>query len=141
MEGKRKDPGALKAALERFSVSGPGGMSGGGIPKMTITFEVLPSACSPGVFTDAFDLTMESLSTKAEIKAANVAKGDPIVFATHLAYQSMVAFNGTPLGYTEKEWLWEALGTSGRNLVIGQFEHFNAPPEAAKNAKETLRIG
>jgi hypothetical protein len=93
-----------------------------GMPKRRITFTVASDTCSPGVFSEDFELTLESLDSRMEIECARKSKGDATSMAFWYAYHGMSEVNGDRINdaEAEREWLWEALGPA-RQLVMGLF--------------------
>jgi hypothetical protein len=116
----RRTRGLLNATMGRNTTSN--GVIVKGMPKRRITFVISAAACSPGVFTEDFELTLESLTSESELAAARRSKGDQTSLAFLFAYYGMAAVNGDPINdaEAEREWLWEALGPA-RQLVMGLF--------------------
>jgi hypothetical protein len=138
----KRDPGMLKRAFERSTSSIADGKRKT-IPHRRLTFRVDHTICEPDVFDDDFELTVESLTAAAELEASRAAKGDPVTMAVMMARRSVFALNGVPIDRSrgEDEWLWNVLGTAGRNLVMSMFVHVGTPGEAAMGkAAGTLRI-
>lgn len=137
----KRDPGALKRAFERSTQTLDGKKKP--IPHRRITFRVDHTICEPDVFEDDFELTVESLTSSSELAASRAAKGDPVTMAVLMSRASMASLNGVPLDRSrgEDEWLWNVLGTAGRNLVMSMFVHVGTPGDAAMGkAIGTLRI-
>jgi hypothetical protein len=142
-EPESLDPAALDRAFEAWTVkSGKGRGAGKKLPRRTLSFLVDAETCAPGVFEADFRLELRGLTSAVELQCAQKSGGDPAKLAYLLAFESVFSFNGRPLGVTHREWLWEALGSAGRNLVVGQFGTVGTPAdEALKKASETLRVG
>ncbi len=139
---RRLDPGALKSAMSR--TGGDSLASSKGMPRRQATFPVLASECSPGIFDEDFELTIQSLTSHIELDASRKARGDSNVLGTLFARASIHALNGQVLDVNEGEldWLWEALGSGGRQLVMGMFaKTCTVSDEAQKNALSGLRLG
>ena len=82
-----------------------------------------------------FIIQIRSLSPKQEANISKTAESGPQM-SMAFARESVVAVNGDPLKRHHKEWLWNHLGTAGRQLVIGMYaEAFMADPKALKRAK------
>jgi hypothetical protein len=139
---KPLDPGALDRAFEAWTRVAVPGTARPKLPRRSLSFLVDCGICSPGVFEDDFELTVTSLDSGTELACAQRAGADPVRLAMLLAFESLFAFNGRPLGVTHREWLWEALGSAGRNLVISQFGAVGTPgDEALGKASRSLRVG
>ena len=117
------NPDMLKLAMDRASKAvGTGADLGKSpIPRRKITFEVDPDACAPGIFPGPFLLTMQSLSSAEELTALRGVGDDAIAVGLSLAVASLHKLNGTEIGYTQRQWLWEALGSGGRQLCATMF--------------------
>ena len=113
--------GLLKTIASRTGGDTIGSMKG--VPRRRVTFPMPAESCAPGLFDDDFEITVESLSSRVELEAAKKAKADPASISMWFAYYSIVAVNGEPLddGAGERDLFWEALGTSGRQIVMGVF--------------------
>lgn len=132
-------PEALQEAFERFTRSGAG--DGQSMPRRELTFTVDPSYCEPGVFRSDFELTLRSLDSTNELAAATEAEGSGNAMMYGFAKRSVYAFDGQPIDRIRRDFLWEALGTSGRQLVLGKFGELNTASDAAKEkAHATTRI-
>lgn len=135
------DPGFLKRIFEEHAPKFSQGRPTKPLPRLKVEFVVDHEACAPGVFPEDFRLALLGATSYSEQLAAKDAKGDPAVMAIALAKSSMHAVNGTPVVGVQREWLWEALGAGGRNLVMERLVDVQAPSEdAQKKATESLVV-
>lgn len=137
----QRDPGALRRAMAKTTVENR--FAKPIIPRRQVTFLVDASVCAPGIFDEDFELTISSLTSAMELEAAQRAKGEIASLAFHYARLSLLAVNGRQLDTAnmEGDWLWEALGTAGRQLVAGMFAQFAMPDgDAQGKAVRTLRV-
>ena len=138
---RRLDPGALKSAMSR--TGGDSLASSKSMPRRQATFPVLASECAPGIFDEDFELTIRSLPSHIELEQSRKARGDSNVLGILFSRASLHALNGQVIDVNEGEldWLWEALGPGGRQLVMGMFaKTCTASEEAQKNALSGLRL-
>jgi hypothetical protein len=138
---RRLDPNALKSAMSR--TGGDSLASSKGMPRRQATFPVLATECAPGIFDEDFELTIRSLPSHVELEQSRRARGDSNVLGHLFARASIHAMNGQVLDVNEGEldWLWEALSSSGRQLVMGMFaKTCTVSDEAQKNALSGLRL-
>ena len=148
----KEAPGAAAAAMPRrgAQLSEAMGRTGGdsfatmrGMPRRRVTFTMPAEVCAPGIFDEDFDLTLESLTSAQELEGARKARGDSNVLAMIFTRTSIVGFNGTPLNVSEGQldWLWEAIGGAGRQIVMGVFTQIGTPSaDAQKNVMSGLRL-
>lgn len=147
-EKKDLSPTLLQRTFERVTVSGEGArdFTADLVPRKRITFEMDGSECAPGIFVDetgdpvTFTLTLASLTSGMESK---VTRGvmDPSEASYLTVKASIEKLNGAPVLGDQLEFLWEALGAQGRQLVMQMYMHIgNVSPVAAKKAMETLSI-
>jgi hypothetical protein len=89
------------------------------MPRNSETVELQPEQCRPGVFPAPFTITVRELSTREEMAIIKATKGnDGARLGLMMAQRSIYSFNGEPVVKTaHREWLWEALGQRGRNIV------------------------
>ena len=122
--------GALGIAMSRAGGDSIGSMKG--IQRKRATFVVDCGSCEPGMFDEDFELTLQSLDSATELRAAAKSKGDPSTLALWMAYHSLYAVNGVPIDETigERGFLWEALGGC-RHLAMGVFAKSLMPDSAA----------
>ena len=131
-EVRNDDPALLAQIMERRTVSGAGAFGGGEIvPRRRVTFDVDGAECCPGVFVDGegrpvtFKLTLVSLTSAEEIKVTQgVMDPAQAVFAT--AKASIEALNGTRVQGDKLDFLWEALGPGGRQIVVTLYQQVGA---------------
>ena len=82
-----------------------------------------------------FMVQIRSLTPKQEATISKTAVSGPQM-SMEFARESVAAINGAPLKRHQKEWLWNHLGTAGRQLVIGMYaEAFMAAPKALRKAR------
>lgn len=114
------------------------------VPRRSVTFLVDHSVCAPGVFGEDFELTLLALSPADELAAARESKGDVMSMAQAMARRSLHSLNGEVIdrGRGMDEWLWEHLGSGGRQLTTAMFAWVGTPGEDAMGkAQASLRIG
>lgn len=136
-----RNPNALAQAMARVVVENK--LAKPVLPRRLVTFLMDASACLPGLFEDDFEITIGGLTAEMELEAAQAAKGQVATLAFHYARLSLVAVNGKALdkGKLEDEFLWQALGTGGRQIVAGMFAEACMPDEVAQGkARRTLRV-
>lgn len=113
---KPKDPDMLAKAIERTQQAGLGN-GGEMIKRRTVTFDIDCEVCSPGLFTDDLSITLQTLTAGEEMKSSRgLTDGPEIVSA--MARDSILAVNGSKITSVQREFLWEALGPGGRQLVL-----------------------
>jgi hypothetical protein len=100
------------------------------------TFPVSGASCLPGVFVDSegkpmtFKLTVTSLLHSEEIEATRTIKGaTDLPFA--LSKRSLFKFNGVRIDQKKRDFLWEAIGPKGRQLVVYAFSQMNSAGDEA----------
>lgn len=135
--------GFLKAAYQAATV-GIDGKSGGTsrrLPRRTLTFTVDASTCSPGLFSEDFELTLRATSTAEEEAVGAQCRETPERAGKLIAIKMLFAVNGEPIEPGQDEWLWEALGPSGRMLVMGKINELTRPTEEARGkADESTQV-
>jgi hypothetical protein len=139
----RRSPEALREVFER-STKPIGGGARPSVPRRTITFSVDHTICAPGIFEADFELTLMALTPGEELAAAREGKGDVLVMASSMARRSMHSFNGAQIDRSSghDEWLWEVLGSGGRQIVTAMFAFVGTPgEEALGKAQTSLRVG
>ncbi len=140
---------AFAEAFQQFTKAASGGGEAQAMPRRYARFVVDHTVCAPGVFTEDFAVTIASLTSGAELAATREAQADPIALA--FAYAKHAITKAGPadgdgssdrrLSSAEAEWLWEALGQSGRQLVVSMFASvLSAGDEAAGKARTSLRV-
>ncbi len=127
------DPGLLEKVFNRATVAGPGAMSHQGdiVPRKRISFDVDGSDCAPGMFVDGagnyltFRLGLASLTSGEEI---SVTKGvsDPAEAVQVTAKAALELLNGAPILGDQIDFVWEALGSGGRQLVLTMYQEIGA---------------
>jgi hypothetical protein len=139
-KSSKRTKGLLAATMQRTTSESLSGAKG--LPKRRMTFTMPADACSPGVFTEDFDITLEGLTSAVELAAARKSKGDPTSLAFWFAYYGLAAVNGDAINDAEgeRDWLWEALGPA-RQIVMGMFaKGCMADAESQGKALETVRV-
>ncbi len=110
-------------------------------PHEVAEFEVPYDVCGKHLKSQGEDFMVQirSLSPTQEVNISKKAESGPQM-SMAFAAASVVAVNGQPLKAHQKEWLWNHLGTAGRQLVIAMYaEAFMAAPKALKKAKGSRR--
>ncbi len=134
-----RDPGLLARVMAKTTVENR--LTKPVMPRRRVTFLMDAGTCAPGLFDDDFELTIGGLTAAMELEAAQKAKGEIASLAFHYARLSLMAVNGKALAPMESEWLWEALGTGGRQIVAGVFAQFAMPDgDAQGKAVRTMQI-
>lgn len=125
-------PHALSRAMERHTRSGQAAMAGGDvIPRRYSTFVLDFTACEPGVFDEDLSLTLRSLRSSEELGAMRGSGDDPAAVGLGLAKASLCQMNGQTLTDDQREWLWEAIGGGGRQVVCAMYAHSGFTPAEA----------
>ncbi len=137
---KNADRDLFDRVFERMTPTGPNAMRAGAelIRRRRLCFTVDGASCAPDVFVDDsgeyydFELTVQSLSSKEEIESLNgITEPGQVPWA--LAKASLYAVNGKPLPRddTKIDFLWEALGMQGRQVVMLAFNQLGSASAAA----------
>ena len=112
-----------------------------------ITFPVSGEDCAPGMFVDAtgapleFEITLAALSAAQEIKATRGVL-DPTEAVQLMARSSIEKLNGAPVVGEQVEFLWEALGPGGRQLVIVMYQEVGSlSPANLGKARSNFVLG
>lgn len=94
-----------------------------------VTFLFDGSAGAPEIFTDAdtgdyldVEITVRSLSSADEIEALSGISNNIGAAPYALAKRSLHAVEGKPLNSEGRDLIWEALGSTGRQLVLMAFQ-------------------
>lgn len=114
------------------------------VPRRVIEFTMDHTLCAPGVFEEDFDVELIGLTPGDELAAARESKGDVTVMAMSMARRSLSKVNGQAIDRSTgmDEWLWQNLGSGGRQLVVAMFAWVGTPTEdALGKAQTSLRIG
>lgn len=136
----KKPRASLRSVFDRNTTS-LGGGEARKLPRRMLTFTVDADCCAPGIFDEDFELTLGSLTPTMELEAAREAKGDPATMAMIMARKSLVQFNGEAIEAGQDEWLWVALDSGGRQLVMAMFVNVGTPGEVALGkATASLRV-
>lgn len=133
MPARVDDPGLLAKVFDRATVSGPGALSHKGdvVPRQYIDFDVSGSDCAPGMFVDesgasiVFKLGLKSPTSSEEIK---ITKGmqDPAEVVQAMVKASLNTVNGAPIVGEQIDFMWEALGATGRQLAQVMYQEIGA---------------
>ncbi len=143
---RKFDPTVLQRAFDRTTQTGPDAMQGGEIiPRRRITFEFSSEICAPGIFDNpdgsyaTLQMTLAGLTASMEVK---VTKGllDPLETVQMTAKASVEELNGAPVPPDQVEWLWEALGPGGRQLVLTMFQEIGSLTPAAMGKAQATSI-
>jgi hypothetical protein len=143
------DPTLLQRVFDRTTISGAGALSGTReiVPRKRITFPVSGEDCAPGMFVDAtgapleFEITLAALSAAQEIKATRGVL-DPTEAVQLMARSSIEKLNGAPVVGEQVEFLWEALGPGGRQLVIVMYQEVGSlSPANLGKARSNFVLG
>jgi hypothetical protein len=142
-ETKKRNPAFLSETFSRTTAAiGSGGPRE--LPRSSLTFTMEAALCTPGVFEDDFDITIRSTTTAEEESVGAEAKGAPHRAGKLLALKMLHAVNGQPLdrSQAQDEWLWEALGQTGRNVLLKMIEGLVAPgDDSMGKAMASRRLG
>lgn len=122
--------GALASAMQRAGGDSIGSMRG--IQRRRATCVIDCGSCEPGMFDEDFELTLQSLDSATELRAAAKAKGDASQLALWMTYFALHAVNGVVIDESlgERGFLWEALG-GARQLAMGVFAKSLMPDSVA----------
>lgn len=102
------------------------------LPRRALTFTVDAASCSPGVFAEDFELTLRATTTSEEESVGAQCRDAPERAGKLLAIKMLFAVNGEPIEPGQDEWFWEALGPSGRMLVMQKIQELTRPTEEAR---------
>lgn len=132
-------PGFAKQVFEQNTSTNS--MRSKGLPRKMATFVMDHTECGPGVFPQDFKVTLRSLSSRDEMKAAKAAKSDPASLGFEMAKASLYKINGDLLGHAEKEFFWDAFDNGGRQLVMYAFQKIaGAREESVGKVLESLEV-
>lgn len=140
---KPRNPRALLEAFERTTRPLGDGQRPN-VPRRTIQFTVDHTVCNPGVFEEDFEVTLTALTPHDELAATRESKGDVMAMAMSMARRCISHVNGAAVDRSVgmDEWLWNALGTGGRQLVTAMFAYVGTPgEEALGKAQTSLKVG
>ena len=117
---------------------------GVGLPRRHVFFTLDHEACLPGVFAADMTIELVSLTVAAELRASRgsgMEMASLFELSVKLAFEALHSVDGQVLGPAEKEWFWEAISQSGRQVVVQQYRNLIGDrEEAQKKAEATLRI-
>jgi hypothetical protein len=125
----------FKSILGKLSSKASEGGAPKNIRRRLVTFVLDHELCEPGAFEEDFKLTLEGLSSGAELDALKESgEGTSMGFA--LAKRSIKQFNGKALRKHEVEVLWDLLGFAGRLATVDKFmEHCTGVGDGASLGK------
>jgi len=126
----------LQSIFDRMPKGATALSSGGSMIKpRRVKFIFDGTAGAPGVFADAegnyldVEITVQSLSSAEEIEALAELEGNAVAAPFALAKRSLYAIEGTRIKKEERDFIWEALNQSGRQLVIMASQSLGASSE------------
>ncbi len=125
-------PDLLARVFEQRTMMGADALSGEDpIPRSYAEFIMDHTVCAPGLFPGDFKIKLQSLTSSEEIHAMR-GVDDPMAVATVLAKASIYALNGTPIKSSDqKDFLWEAISSGGRQVVQNMFAQMGFAPQRA----------
>lgn len=127
----------LLGRLKKQHLQSAEALAGGEVIKRRkISFEIDGVDCEEGIFVNpdgdyvTFKITLRGLSSGEEIKAiTGIRDGAQMPFMMSKA--SLYALNDKALSEADRDFLWEALGSAGRQLVHIAFQGLGAASDAA----------
>jgi hypothetical protein len=136
-QSKPRDAALLQRVFDRLTLT-DGAAFGGSrelIPRRRIEFTLNGADCAPGVFVDGdgdvdFTLGLVALSAAQEIKATEDVL-DPAEAVMRTAKLGIETLNGAPVLGDQVDFLWEALGPGGRQLVITLYQKIGSASPGA----------
>lgn len=142
-EASKTEDFDLDSIMELHGKRDGAAMKGGALfEREEFTFPMSGETCAPGVFylngePLEFKLTVVGLTHQEELEAGRTVKAaTDLPFA--LAKRSLFAFKGKPLDMKKREWLWEALGPKGRQVVVNAYGEVNAAGDEALGKLQTV---
>lgn len=134
---------SLQAILERSTktASEGGEIGSGGVPRRKLTFTVDHRVTS-GVFDEDFDLTLQALSVGQELSISSDFGADQGMALMHeMAKKTILQFDGDPIANAgQREFLWDALGSGGRQIVLQKMAELAGPlAEAVGKANDSAK--
>lgn len=102
-----------------------------------VTFLFDGSAGAPDIFMDEdgnyldVKLTIRSLSSAEEIEALGTIGGNALAAPLALAKRALYAVEDKAIRPEQRELIWEALGSMGRQLVLLAFQNLGGASDAA----------
>ena len=114
------DPTALKRLVDKFSTKLSDGTMPKGIQRRKATVVIDPELCEPDTFDGPVVIGLEGINAAAELDALKGAS-DGASAGYAMARKAMRTINGQPMKKHEADLVWEALGFSGRALVMSTF--------------------
>lgn len=124
LSASKFDPSALQRAFDATTRTGQDAMSMAGgdvIPRKRIEFIVDVSELAPGVFPEDIKITLIAPTSAMEVKATE-ASVNPGAVGVMTVKASLLEMNGAPVPADQVDWLWEALGPGGRQIVATAFQ-------------------
>jgi hypothetical protein len=140
-EAPAKPTGGAIARLLARTTTDQGGQ-GGKIRRRRFKLTIAPEICENGIFDEPFTLILTSPSSSDEYAAISRAEGDGIRLGFELVKACLVSLNGEPLSDMDlsRDALWDALGFTGRNLVMLKWKEMNNPGEEATKKFEESAV-
>lgn len=136
--------GFLQAAFQQasatLSAGGPGGAPK--IPQRELSFRMSATACAPGMFPEDFRITLRSLTPADEEAIAGLALSatNAAFRQRQLAMKMIIAVNGDPLRPGEDEFLWGALGMTGRAIVLTMCNELSGGGDSMGKALASISV-
>lgn len=102
----------------------------------TLKFGMSSNTCNPGFFEGPsgeeteFKLTVVALSHQQEIEATRSVKA-PTDLPFALAKRSLIKFNDKKLTDKRRDFLWEAVGPKGRQVILTGYTEINSAGDEA----------
>ncbi len=117
------DPTVLQRVFDKTTVTGAAAMAPGGelIPRKRLEFIIDQTELAPGLFASDVQVTLVALTSTMEIRATKGVTDPQEVVAVY-AKAALELLNGAPILGDQVDWLWEALGPGGRQLVMYQYQ-------------------
>ena len=129
--------GSLDAVMDNMLPKDGKALKSGPIfEREELTFRMSSDTCVPGVFSGSsgevveFKLTVVALTQQEEIEATRTVK-TPTDLPFKLAKKSLYKFQGKVLTDKKRDFLFEALGPKGRQVVLAGYSEINAPGDEA----------
>ena len=122
------DPRALQLAFDKTTRTGPDAMSPGGgdiIPRRRLEFVIDASELAPDVFAGDIKITLAALSSAMELKAVDGVT-DAAAAGVLTSKASLELLNDAPIPLDQLDFVWEALGPGGRQIVMTMYQQIGA---------------
>lgn len=122
------DPRALQLAFDKMTRTGQEAMSQAGgdiIPRRRLDFIIILDELSPDVFTEDIKITLMALSSAGELKAVDGVT-DAAAAGVLTSKASLELLNDAPIPLDQLDFVWEALGPGGRQIVMTMYQQIGA---------------